>query len=203
MSAQPADRAGDAGRDATASPVETLAEELSHELGRHSRLLHAMRSHMASWTPAGLDWSAFALLMSLVKFGPSRQGELADLSLLDPSTVSRHVGQLVRAGLVERRPDPADGRAVQLVASATGHEMAAELVSRRQKLVTRAMADWDTEDVRTFVHLFARFNDSLDAYRPQLVRVAPRAPVDLADADGGPAAPAARTAPDPAHDLEN
>ncbi len=169
-----------------------LAAELGHELSRHARLLHVMRSQLAAWAPEGLDWSAFALLMSLVKFGPRRQGELAEAAMLDPSTVSRHVAQLVRFGLVERRPDPADGRAVQIAACARGNELAEDMIGRRQELVRRALAGWELDDVATLVRLFARLNDDLDAYRPQLARTGPRTSID----------PERHRERDPEHDPE-
>ena len=35
-----------------------LAAALTHELGRHARLLHAMKSAMAAFVPADLDLAA-------------------------------------------------------------------------------------------------------------------------------------------------
>lgn len=148
------------------SPVAALA----HELGRHARLLHALKSTMSSFVPEGLDVAAFSLLLTLVRCGPRRQGELAELSFLDPSTVSRHVGQLARAGYVQRRPHPVDGRAVELVATAEGERVAAEIGHRRQALIAGALAHWETDDVTQLVALLARLNDDLDAVRPQFGR---------------------------------
>jgi DNA-binding MarR family transcriptional regulator len=152
-------------------PVQDdLVEALAHELSRHAKLLHAMRNQLSASALSGLDWGAFALLMTLVKGGPRRQGELAGLALLDPSTVSRHVGQLVRAGLVDRRPDPLDGRAVQLAASPSGEAMAREMIRRRVEMVGRALAGWQEDDVLTLVRLLGRLNDDLDSHRPQMLR---------------------------------
>lgn len=168
------------------NPLGDPLGELSHELSRHARLLHAIRAHMASWAPEGLDWSAFGLLMTLVKFGPARQGELAELALLDASTVSRYVAQLVRAGLVERRPDPVDGRAVRLAATAKGLDLARSAFRRREAFVREALAAWEADDLRTLAVLFHRLNDDLDAYRPRLA--APGAARPARDTD-----PTART----------
>ncbi len=145
-------------------------DDLSDQLARHARLLQVIRAHMATWAPSGLDWAAFTLLMTLVKQGPRRQGELAGLALLDPSTVSRHVAQLVRAGLVERRPDPADGRALLLAVAPAGEAMAREMIRRRRELIRQALQGWDPEDVRSLARLLGRLNDDLDAYRPHLTK---------------------------------
>ena len=147
-----------------------LASALSHELSRHARLLHAMKATMAALVPEGLVAAAFTLLLTLVRCGPRRQGELAELSMLDPSTVSRYVGQLARAGYVERRPDPQDGRAIQLAATEAGTSIARELGARRQEAIVSALASWDHGDLATLVTLLARLNDDLDAFRPHLVR---------------------------------
>jgi DNA-binding MarR family transcriptional regulator len=142
-----------------------LSGELGQELGRHARLLHMLKSRMAAWAPAGLDGAAFGLLMALVKCGPSRQGELAERSLLDPSTVSRYVGQLVKAGLVNRRPDPADGRAVQLVATEQGLAVGAEASARREQLMAELLATWSEDDARMLVILLRRLNDAMEVRR--------------------------------------
>jgi DNA-binding MarR family transcriptional regulator len=148
-----------------------LAAELNHELSRHARLLHVLKSSMAAHVPAGLDAAAFGLLITLVKGGPRRQGELAEVCLLDPSTVSRHVAQLARAGYVERRPDPADGRAVQLVASNEGLRMADDIGRRRQAVISAALGSWSSDDAVTLIGLLRRLNDDLDAFRPHFVTV--------------------------------
>jgi DNA-binding MarR family transcriptional regulator len=148
----------------TAMHRET-AGELVHELNRHARLLHLLRSRMAGWGHAGLDGAAFSLLMTVVKYGPTRQGELAEVSLLDPSTVSRHVGQLVKAGLVSRRPDPADGRAVQIVTTEQGKAIGAQAAARREKLIEEMLADWSEQDMQMLVTLLRRLNDEMDARR--------------------------------------
>jgi DNA-binding MarR family transcriptional regulator len=167
----------------------TLAAALNQELSRHARILHSIKSGMAALVPEGLDAAAFGLLLTLVGCGPRRQGELAELCLLDPSTVSRHVAQLARAGYVQRRPDPHDGRAVQLVATDEGTALAREIGRRRQSMIAKALSRWAPEDLEHLVALLARLNDDLDAFRPHFVRALvdpalPDAPADPAAAPG-------------------
>lgn len=155
------------------SPDPRLAAELTHELGRHARLLHAMKAHLAAYLPEGLDVAAFPLLLTLVREGPRRQGELAELSFLDPSTVSRHIAQLVRSGYVQRRPDPQDGRAVQIVATGEGERVTHEIWDRRRQVIGTALRSWEPDDMRTLVHLLSRLNDDLEAHRPQFAASLP------------------------------
>ncbi len=152
------------------APDGPLTAALAHEMGRHARVLHALKSTLAALVPAGLDVAAFPLLLTLVRCGAKRQGELAELTFLDPSTVSRHVAQLARAGYVERRPDPQDGRAVQLVATEQGERVADEIGRHRQAVIAAALAHWAPADVRTLVALMSRLNDDLEAHRPHCGR---------------------------------
>jgi MarR family transcriptional regulator, lower aerobic nicotinate degradation pathway regulator len=149
--------------------AEPLIGQLNHEITRHARLLHVLKSTMATLVPEGLDAAAFGLLITLVNGGPRRQGELAETCMLDPSTVSRHVGQLARAGYVERRPAPGDGRAVHLLATDEGAHVAHEIAQIRQKLISAALTDWADDDVARLVVLLRRLNDDLDAFRPHIL----------------------------------
>jgi DNA-binding MarR family transcriptional regulator len=153
------------------------SDGLLNELVRHSRLLHQLKGQMTTIGPPGLDAAAFGVLMTLVKQGPRRQGELAGACILDPSTVSRYVAQLVRTGLVSRRPDPADGRAVQLVATDEGVAVAEEAVTRRRGFIGQMIADWSPEDATTLVRLLRRLNDGMECRHRDVVEHAGR-PVD-------------------------
>ena len=143
-------------------------QELSQELIRHARILHLVKTHESTSSLTGLDSGAVTVLMFLVKGGPQRQGALADCAMLDPSTVSRYVAQLVRAGHVERRPDPADGRAVQLVATERGRAVARLIGQRRDALLRDVLAGWPAEDVRDLAVRLRRINDDFEAHRPHL-----------------------------------
>jgi DNA-binding MarR family transcriptional regulator len=139
--------------------------DLAHELTRHGRLLYLVKANLAAQRPGGLDSAAFSLLLTLIRSGPLRQGELADKSLLDPSTVSRYVKELVRAGFVARRPDPLDGRAVQLIPTEQGAVVGAEMRERKERLVESLLGGWPPEEVATFIRLLRRLNDGMEEIR--------------------------------------
>ena len=120
---------------------------------------------MADVLPAGLDPAAAQLLAWLVKQGRSRQGEIADETFLDPSTVSRRISQLVHQGLVERRADPIDGRAVQLVPTALGQTFFNTIRGRREEIMQEVLADWTHEEVGALSTLLRKFNDDFETYR--------------------------------------
>ena len=112
---------------------------------------------------ASLDPGAFWLLKSLLGDGPLRPTDLAASMGLDTSTVSRHLTQLHRAGLVERSVDPDDRRAQRVELSPAGRaEVDAALASRRT-LLERSLSDWTDEDVELLHHLITRMLTSLES----------------------------------------
>lgn len=184
-------------------PGQQCYADLGFELGRQTRLLHLLKGHMAGWAPTGLDWAAFGLLMSLLKRGPQRQGELAEQAMLDPSTVSRHTAQLVKAGLVSRQPHPEDGRAVQLVATPAGEALGHDLISRRVAMLGRILSGWDPDDSQTLLRLLRRLNDGLEQHLDDATRhPLPGPPLPgppLPDPAARPARPDEPTAPGTSH----
>src|SRR3954469_4311848 len=94
----------------------TSVNSLMHALLSVGRL---MRQRTQGET---LDTGSFWLLKTLAASGPLRVTDLAACTNLDASTVSRHVAQLDGAGLIERTPDPVDGRAHRVKVSAPGAE---------------------------------------------------------------------------------
>jgi DNA-binding MarR family transcriptional regulator len=103
-----------------------------------------------------LDPGSIWLLKTLAG-QPMRVTDLAASANLDTSTVSRHVAQMDRAGLVERTPDPADGRAHRVELTPSGRSRLDEAFRRRRALLGRSLRDWDTEDVTAFDRLLSRF----------------------------------------------
>lgn len=142
-----------------------LIEALSEQVLRTQKGLLGLRQQGVGG-PArsdGVEWAAFGLLFQLAKDGPRRSSGLAEIACVDPSTVSRQVAQLVSAGLVERQPDPDDGRASILLATPAGHQAFAAKRQQRHQLFHRVMGDWSASDVETLTALLTRFNDDIVA----------------------------------------
>jgi DNA-binding MarR family transcriptional regulator len=145
-----------------------VCERLGRAMVRHARTIQLLKAQMAAWAPEALDWGAFSVLAHLVRCGPRRQRELADLTLLDASTVSRHVRQLVGLGMVQRTPDPQDGRAALLAVTARGREVQAEVVRRRDAILRQLLSAWPDHDVEALAALLTRLSDDFELYRPLL-----------------------------------
>jgi DNA-binding MarR family transcriptional regulator len=77
---------------------------------------------------------------------------------LDKSTVSRQVSSLVALGMVDREPDPLDGRAQVLRPSAEGATRLARIREVRRARWESDMSDWPADDVTTLADLLGRFN---------------------------------------------
>ena len=104
-----------------------------------------------------LEPGTFWLLKTVGAEGPMRVTELAGCSNLDTSTVSRHVAQLDRAGLVERTPDPGDRRAHRIELTGLGRDTVQDAFRRRRALLSRGIGSWDARDVAQLDHLLGRF----------------------------------------------
>lgn len=143
-----------------------LADRVSMAMVRLNKM-HAQLTHqMAKY---GIDKSAFVLLATLAGFGECRSSTLAEAVFSDPSTVSRQVAGLVKDGLVERRADPADGRASVLAVTEAGRELLAERSRMRIEAFERLFESWPEEDYRSFADLFERFVHDYERTIPALL----------------------------------
>ena len=153
-----------------ASRAATVAA-LGDQVARMHRSFTTLRQQMTAdraTSVDGVEWAAYGLLFRLVDIGPMRSSALADVVCVDPSTVSRQVAQLVRAGLVERQSDPEDGRASLLVATERGRAAYAAKREQRHQMFAQVLAEWSTSDLATLACLLARFNDSIADRRDAL-----------------------------------
>jgi DNA-binding MarR family transcriptional regulator len=74
-----------------------------------------------------LNFSALSVLHTLSRAGPCRLSDLVRTEQIKQPALTSAVTKLERDGLVERRPDPCDGRASRLSLTADGQS----IVSRR------------------------------------------------------------------------
>lgn len=131
---------------------------LEGEIGLLLRRSRAISARLARELHPDLDGAAYGLLALLQDTGPLRASTLVTRLGLDKSTVSRQVTSLVDLGLVERAPDPADGRAQVLTASAEGSARLSRIRNARRARWEADMADWLQEDVVRLGELLARLN---------------------------------------------
>ncbi|MGC4935493.1 MarR family winged helix-turn-helix transcriptional regulator [Gordonia sp. DT30] len=111
------------------------------------------------------ETAAFKGLFHLAR-QPMRSRELAAELNTDPSTVSRHVSQLVELGLIRREADPHDGRATLLVITGTGRERVEAMRSGRRTALNSALSEWRGEELATLLSLLTRFVDAAETLVP-------------------------------------
>lgn len=87
--------------------LRTVLARIGRALDRHSR-------------DAELTRSQVSVLGTVVVRGPIGMGELAAIEGLNPTMLSRMAGKLETTGLLVRDPDPADRRAVRVLATEAG-----------------------------------------------------------------------------------
>jgi DNA-binding MarR family transcriptional regulator len=104
-----------------------------------------------------LDSGTFWLLKTLATSGPLRVTDLAVCASLDASTVSRHIAQLHSAGLIERAPDPVDGRAQRVKLTDAGTARISAALRARRDLLESCLESWERRDLDQLDRLLTRF----------------------------------------------
>ena len=104
-------------------------------------MLRAARRLRTTGDPEGLTATQSSVLATLVREGPLRAGDLAGTEALNPTMLSRILGHLEERGLAAREPDPNDGRATLVRATAEGRLVVERLRARRAALLTRWLED--------------------------------------------------------------
>ena len=155
----------------TAAPASrTTTRQVSAQVVRLMRQLSGLKAQVAAHSRHQVEWSSYALLLHLIQDGPMSSSALAESVCADPSTVSRQAAALVDQGLVERRPDPADRRAVQLAATDRGEALFRQMREDREAIFDTVLGDWSEEDVEQLTALLARFTADLERHRPSLLK---------------------------------
>lgn len=134
---------------------------LEHEIGRLVRRIRRGLADRAARVDPGLTASSYPLLVALVELGPHRAADLVDVFALDKGAVSRAVHQLLELGLIERAPDPQDGRASILSATPKAVERLAATAESRHQEIGAHLADWTVTSIADLAEGLARFNSAV------------------------------------------
>lgn len=121
-----------------------------------------------------LTMREYDVLYTLSKCGaPVRLSELNEHVLLSQPALSRMVDRLVARGLVERAPDPRDGRGVLLSLTAAGAEQQRRTGRTHALDVADAMTGaLDDAELRALTALCRRLAGSVDASPETVARTA-------------------------------
>ena len=148
------------------APQATFGDNLV----RAVKLVHSMR-HDAPRPHPEVDPLAYPVLFTLW-CQPRRVSDLADKVYADISTVSRQVTHLVGLGLIERLPDPEDGRAHLLTLTPAGIALLTTLRQDRDAWLLGLLEGWSEQEVGTFSTYLRRFAEAVDRSRGETAQPA-------------------------------
>jgi DNA-binding MarR family transcriptional regulator len=107
-----------------------------------------------------------AALATVERHGPLTPSELAEIERIKRPTATRTLRVLGEAGLVERTPDPEDGRSALVTITAAGRARLRRLRGRKNAYLARRMRDLPVEDVETLERAAAILEGILEDGRP-------------------------------------
>ncbi|GAA2504678.1 MULTISPECIES: MarR family winged helix-turn-helix transcriptional regulator [Actinomycetes] len=126
-------------------------------LGRHQ-----LSSTTRRYQEGRMERSAYIMLSRIEVQGPMSIGQLSDAFQLDVSTVNRQTAHAMRAGLLERIPDPEGGMARKFRLTGEGERKLREERELHVQDLDRVFEDWSAEDVENFARYLQRFNTSVE-----------------------------------------
>ena len=140
--------------------------EIEHELSLLFRRARSASMGMARRVHPDLDAAGYALISQIDLGTPPdstgvRASDVAAALGLDKSTVSRGIAQLERIGLIERVPDPDDGRARLLRLTEDGTERYGAIREQRRAEFEAILERWETGDLEQLAKLLHRLNTDI------------------------------------------
>jgi DNA-binding MarR family transcriptional regulator len=146
----------------TAKDTEkTLEETAAHLRLAITRTARRMRQQAGTELRA----ASASALTSVELHGPLTPSELADVERIKRPTATRLLRALEEEGLVERTPDPLDGRSALITLTAEGRERLRRLRKRKNAYLARRMRDLDPSEVATLDRAAAILEQVLEGDR--------------------------------------
>ncbi len=138
--------------------IRQLEQEVGVLIRRVRRVIHVR----ARAVHEDLQPASYLMLAYIAEHGPIRARDLADVFDTDKGAVSRQVTHLLDLDLVDRTPDPDDGRATLLSASDEAVRRMADVSAHRRRWLDEQLGDWSDDELTGFVHELGRYNAALN-----------------------------------------
>lgn len=97
----------------------------------------------------GISPSQLAVLGTIITHQPLTNGQIAQIEHVKPSTSSKIVDTLERAGLVERNADPADRRRTRITVTPAGNDYAEEVRAAGRSWLAGQIGCLDESELKT------------------------------------------------------
>jgi DNA-binding MarR family transcriptional regulator len=140
-----------------ADTMRDLEQEVSVMIRRIRRVIGVRAREVHE----SLQPASYLILSYVVESGPVRASSIVEVFDIDKGAISRQVAHLIDLGLVERTPDPDDGRATLLSVTDEGTRRMKDVGDHRRKLVNERLSEWSEKELTTFVSDLARYNSAL------------------------------------------
>jgi len=131
--------------------VGVLIRRVKRVIGERSRSVHP-----------DLQPASYLMLSYLAAEGPQRSSVLSERFGVDKGAISRQVQHLVDLGLLDREPDPDDGRAMLISASPDAVRRLRGVDRDRRHWLEGQLSEWSETDLHDFVAGLSRYNRALD-----------------------------------------
>jgi len=128
-----------AGSRTSSEAITDLADRLRLSV---TRLARQLRRH----SDIGASPTQISALATIERHGPITLGDLAAHEGVQPPTITAAVGRLEQQRLVERQPDPDDGRVSRVVVTSEGRKLLARNRSRKTAFLVPRIAALDPDE---------------------------------------------------------
>lgn len=136
-------------RAARTEAVRALEAEFGELINQFRRII----TENANRVSPGMLPGAYKVFTTIVRREGITLSALADALAADKGQISRTVRELEQLGLVQRTPDPDDGRSSLLSPTALGNERLAEARKPQESLLLTALDAWPVDDIHNLTRL--------------------------------------------------
>ncbi|MGO3886737.1 MAG: MarR family winged helix-turn-helix transcriptional regulator [Mycetocola sp.] len=154
--------APEARRSADDPHIQALENQVLAVLLQAKRTMHERAERITPGMPAG----TFNLFICISRLAPISAGALADHLTVDRSAVSRTTKALVEAGLVERHPNPEDGRGAVFTPTEHGQNLLDQARQSDAERFRVELSRWSRRDIVTLTELLGRITSEPGASSP-------------------------------------
>jgi DNA-binding MarR family transcriptional regulator len=140
-------------------PDVDLAEFIEGELRTLLSRARSFSVELAQVVHPDLEPAVYVLLVQMAERGEVRAVDLAALRGVTKGVVSRQVDTLRQMGLIERRSDPADGRARTIVLTRAGRAAVRKAQRARHAYVERMLQQCSPAEKKAIARTLVRLNE--------------------------------------------
>lgn len=133
---------------------------LGYQINHLARLLaQALRDQIE---PLGVVPGQFAQLLALYETDDLTQTDLCARVRIEQPTMANTLARMERDGLINRTPDPADGRRSRITLTRHARQMRTKLVAAARTVNATATAGLDADEIAAFMSTAAQIIANLD-----------------------------------------